>query len=148
MTTPEEIIQIVMRYFKVPEEEVMSTCRRGELVQTRQVSMYFISKLTGYSHGKIKTYFPGIKNRVTVLHAIRCVKNEMEMNKYFKSKIDSIELLMPAGNKVKADDSTELIITEYRKLKFENQQLKREISNLRETIYELKLKKSFKLQTL
>lgn len=95
---PETIIEIVSGYYKVKEEDVLSTCQLGELVWVRQVSMYFISHFTKLKSREVIKYFPGrggrTKDRSNVSHSISVVLSEMKASEFVKSEIRKIEYLL------------------------------------------------------
>ena len=65
--------------------------RKGEIVEERQIVMYFLRKETGLSYIKIGKYC-GNFNQGTVLNAEICVSNRMEYDREFRKKINSIIL--------------------------------------------------------
>jgi chromosomal replication initiator protein len=69
---------------------MVSKTRKREIVQARQLAMYFSKKLTKASLATIGLHC-GNKDHATVLHACRTVANLQETDKQFKSYIDELE---------------------------------------------------------
>jgi chromosomal replication initiator protein len=67
-----------------------SKTRKREVVQARQIAMYFSKSLTKASLASIGAHCGG-KDHATVLHACRTVNNLMETDKRFKIYIEEIE---------------------------------------------------------
>lgn len=86
----EYIQKIVCDYFDLPIEMLKSKTRKREVVQARQISMYFSKKLTKSSLANIGAHCGG-KDHATVLHACRTVINLAETDKQFKVYIDELE---------------------------------------------------------
>lgn len=88
--TVEEIQRIVCDYLNIEEDLVRARTRKREIVQARQVGMYFSKQLTKHSLKTIGLHFGG-RDHSTVIHAIRSVKNEMDTNSVFRDTVDAIE---------------------------------------------------------
>jgi chromosomal replication initiator protein len=84
------IQKVVCDYFDLPIELLKSKTRKREVVQARQIAMYFAKQLTRSSLANIGSYCGG-KDHATVLHACRTVNNLMETDKEFKSYVDELE---------------------------------------------------------
>jgi chromosomal replication initiator protein len=84
------IQKVVCSYFNVPVEMLLSSTRKREIVQARQVAMYFSKNLTKSSLATIGSQI-GDKDHATVLHACKTVNNLLETDKRFKLQIDEIE---------------------------------------------------------
>lgn len=84
------IQKVVCGYFNVPIDLVHSKTRKREIVQARQVSMFFSKHLTKSSLSSIGAQIGG-KDHATVLHACKTIANLMETDKKFKVQIDDIE---------------------------------------------------------
>lgn len=84
------IQKIVSDYFNLPVELMTSKTRKREIVQARQISMYFSKKLTKESLATIGLHC-GNKDHATVLHACRTVNNLLETDKQFRIYVDEIE---------------------------------------------------------
>lgn len=84
------IQKIVSEYFGMPEEMIRAKTRKREIVQARQIAMYFSKNLTKSSLSTIGSLIGG-KDHSTVLHACKTVNNLMETDKHFKRQVDEIE---------------------------------------------------------
>jgi chromosomal replication initiator protein len=84
------IQKIVSDYFNLPLELLKSKTRKREVVQARQIAMFFAKNMTKSSLASIGLQCGG-KDHATVLHACRTVNNLMETDKKFRVYIDEIE---------------------------------------------------------
>ena len=84
------IQKVVSSYFNVRLENMQSKTRKREIVQARQVAMYFSKSLTKASLASIGSQIGG-KDHATVLHACKTVNNLAETDKRFKLQMDEIE---------------------------------------------------------
>ncbi len=84
------IQQTVCNYFGLDMNSLQSKTRKREIVQARQVAMYFSKSLTNSSLSNIGIKI-GKKDHATVLHACKTVNNMIETDKEFKSVIQEIE---------------------------------------------------------
>jgi chromosomal replication initiator protein len=84
------IQKVVCDYFDLPIEILKSKTRKREVVQARQISMYFSKKMTKSSLASIGAHCGG-KDHATVLHACRTVSNLSETDKHFKVYLEDLE---------------------------------------------------------
>lgn len=84
------IQKVVCDYFDLPIELLKSKTRKREVVQARQIAMYFAKSMTKSSLATIGMHCGG-KDHATVLHACRTVNNLMETDKRFKVYISELE---------------------------------------------------------
>ena len=84
------IQKVVCDYFNLPLELMKSKTRKREVVQARQIAMYFSKQLTKSSLATIGAHCGG-KDHATVLHACRTVNNLIETDKRFRVYISDIE---------------------------------------------------------
>ncbi len=84
------IQKVVCDYFNLPIELLKSKTRKREVVQARQIAMYFAKQLTKASLASIGAHCGG-KDHATVLHACKTVNNLMETDKRFKGYIQDLE---------------------------------------------------------
>ncbi|MCK5028868.1 MAG: chromosomal replication initiator protein DnaA [Bacteroidales bacterium] len=84
------IQKVVCDYFSLSSELLQSKTRKREIVQARQIAMYFSKAMTKSSLASIGALIGG-KDHATVLHACKTVNNLMDTDKRFKSQIESIE---------------------------------------------------------
>lgn len=86
----EYIQKVVCDYFDLPIEVMKSKTRKREVVQARQIAMYFSKKMTKSSLANIGAHCGG-KDHATVLHACKTVNNLAETDKKFKSYLSELE---------------------------------------------------------
>lgn len=84
------IQKIVCDYFNVAIDVLNSKTRKREIVQARQLAMYFSKVHTKNSLATIGLHC-GNKDHATVLHACRTVNNLIETDKQFKVYVDDID---------------------------------------------------------
>lgn len=86
----EYIQKVVCDYFDLEIEILKSKTRKREVVQARQIAMFFSKKLTKSSLANIGAHCGG-KDHATVLHACRTVNNLSETDKQFKTYLTDLE---------------------------------------------------------
>lgn len=84
------IQKVVCDYFKIPIEQVQSKTRKRDIVQARQLSMFFAKKFTNASLARIGEKI-GKRDHATVLHACKTVKNLSETDKVFRGYIEDLD---------------------------------------------------------
>ena len=84
------IQKVVCDYFDLPIELLKSKTRKREVVQARQIAMFFAKKMTKSSLANIGMHCGG-KDHATVLHACRTVNNLQETDKQFRKYLDDLE---------------------------------------------------------
>lgn len=88
--TVEYIQKMVCDYFNLPVEKMQSKTRKREIVQARQLAMFFSKSYTKSSLAAIGSKC-GNKDHATVLHACKTVRNLSDTDKNFKKYVDEIE---------------------------------------------------------
>jgi len=86
----DHIQKTICDYFSIPLEQINSKTRKRNIVQARQLAMYFSKKHTNSSLATIGLHC-GNKDHATVLHACRTVNNLSETDKQFRSYVDELE---------------------------------------------------------
>jgi chromosomal replication initiator protein len=84
------IQKIVCDYFDIPVDSINSKTRKRDIVQARQLAMYYSKKHTKASLATIGLHC-GNKDHATVLHACRTVNNLIETDKQFRTYVEEIE---------------------------------------------------------
>lgn len=84
------IQKVVCNYFSMSVDLLSSKTRKREIVQARQIAMYFAKCMTKASLASIGASIGG-KDHATVLHACKTVNNLLETDKRFKSDLEEIE---------------------------------------------------------
>jgi len=88
--TIDYIQKIVCDYFNMPVDSLQSSTRKREVVQARQIAMFFSKSLTKSSLASIGSQI-GSKDHATVLHACKTVNNLLDTDKQFKIDVEEIE---------------------------------------------------------
>lgn len=88
--TIDEIIEQSCAVCEVSKDELLSTTRRGPVVQARQIAMYLAQKHTELSTSKIGAMI-GKRNHTTVLHSIHAVVEQLDKDKDLSRKLQEIE---------------------------------------------------------
>ena len=84
------IQKVVCDYFDLPIELLKSKTRKREVVQARQIAMFFAKQMTKSSLANIGAHCGG-KDHATVLHACKTVNNLIDTDKRFRVYIDDLE---------------------------------------------------------
>lgn len=84
------IQKVVCDYFGIPIDIINSKTRKREIVQARQLAMFFSKKHTKSSLATIGLHC-GNKDHATVLHACRTVNNLVETDKRFRVYVEEID---------------------------------------------------------
>ena len=91
--TVQKIKDTVSDFYSVKKDLIQSPSRKREIVQARQVTMFFIKKHTELSLSQIGVQV-GNRSHATVLHACNTVKNYYEFDKSFRSDLEEIEKIL------------------------------------------------------
>lgn len=83
------IQKIVSDYFSIPTELINCKTRKREVVQARQLAMFFSRRHTKASLATIGLHC-GNKNHATVLHACKTVNNLIDTDKQFRHHVDEL----------------------------------------------------------
>lgn len=84
------IQKVVCDYFSLSPELLQSKTRKREIVQARQIAMFFSKSLTKSSLATIGSQIGG-KDHATVLHACKTVNNLIDTDKRFRGQVAEIE---------------------------------------------------------
>ena len=87
--TVEEIQRVVCEYLKIPEDLVRARTRKREVVQARQVAMYYSKQLTRHSLKTIGLHFGG-RDHSTVIHAVQSVEDQVDTDPSFREMVSAI----------------------------------------------------------
>jgi chromosomal replication initiator protein len=88
--TVDYITKVVCDYFSLTTDSLHLKTRKREIVQARQIAMFFSKNLTKSSLAAIGSQIGG-KDHATVLHACRTVANLKDTDKNYKIYLDEIE---------------------------------------------------------
>ncbi|WP_315190046.1 chromosomal replication initiator protein DnaA [Capnocytophaga sputigena] len=88
--TIDHIQQIIADYFNLDIESLHSKTRKRNVVQARQLAMFFSKKYTKNSLSTIGIQI-GQRDHATVLHACKTVENLIETDRAFKKYVSDLE---------------------------------------------------------
>jgi chromosomal replication initiator protein len=87
--TIEEIQRIVCEYLNIPEELIRAKTRKQEIVNARQIAMYFCKELTNSSLKTIGLHFGG-RDHSTVIHAYQTVEDLSKTDPKYRNLIQQL----------------------------------------------------------
>ncbi|MBP3774369.1 MAG: chromosomal replication initiator protein DnaA [Bacteroidaceae bacterium] len=87
--TIDQIIDTVCKHFSIKPHTIISTCRKQDIVQARQISMYLSQKFTPLSSSQIGARIH--RDHSTVLHSCNLVESRMGVDKKYRAEIEKIE---------------------------------------------------------
>ncbi len=87
--TVEEIQRVTCDFLKIPEDLVRARTRKREVVQARQVSMYFSKHLTNHSLKTIGLHFGG-RDHSTVIHAVQSVEDQCDTDSAYRDMVEAV----------------------------------------------------------
>ena len=88
--TIDDILETVCHHFNVSPQHVFSRSRKRDLVQVRQISMYFAQKYTKMPASRIGQLI-GNRDHSTVIHSCSTVEQRLKVDKAFSAELASIE---------------------------------------------------------
>ncbi|MDD2244027.1 MAG: chromosomal replication initiator protein DnaA [Dysgonamonadaceae bacterium] len=91
--TPQHIQEVVSEFYHIDKSLIQSSSRKREIVQARQVTMYFVKKHTELSLAQIGLQI-GNRNHATVLHSCNTVNDMAEVDRGFRADLDEMERLI------------------------------------------------------
>jgi chromosomal replication initiator protein len=92
------IQKVVCDYFQLEMDMLKSKTRKRNVVQARQIAMYFAKNMTKSSLSSIGAHCGG-KDHATVLHACRTVNNLIETDKKFKASVQELQKKIAVSSK-------------------------------------------------
>lgn len=87
---PEDVVDIVARYFRVGVDELLGGSRKAGVLIPRQVAMYLIRNELGLAYEQIGAEFGG-KNHTTVIHACEKIDGQVKKDKNLLRDMNSIK---------------------------------------------------------
>ncbi|MBP3762408.1 MAG: chromosomal replication initiator protein DnaA [Bacteroidales bacterium] len=88
--TIDYIQKVVCDTLDLPVEAIQQTSRKREIVQARQLAMYFAKKITKSSLAVIGMQC-GNKDHATVLHACKTIENLRQTDRFIRGLVDDLE---------------------------------------------------------
>ena len=89
VATPKKIIQVVAEFYDLKERDLLSSSRKKEIVNPRQVAMYLLREDLKSSYPFIGRKFGG-KDHTTAIHSYGKVLKELETNENLNDEIGLI----------------------------------------------------------
>lgn len=87
--TPEEICDACSKFYHIKQEDIMSNKRTKNVARARQVAMYLMREILGYSHLKIGKFFD--KHHTTIMYGIGEVEKEMKEDHSFALELSTLK---------------------------------------------------------
>jgi chromosomal replication initiator protein len=84
------IISVVSRFYEIDESLLRLKSKRQEIVAARHTAMYLSKELTTCSLQTIGAHFGG-RNHATVIHACKCIEDEVLKDPAFAEKIERLK---------------------------------------------------------
>ncbi len=84
------IISVVSKFFDLDESLLRLKSKRQEIVIARHSAMYISKELTSCSLQTIGAHFGG-RNHATVIHACKCIEDEISRDPAFADKIEQLK---------------------------------------------------------
>ena len=91
--TIEHIQRLVGDHLNISIELIKSKTRKREVVQARQISMFFSKKLTNSSLSVIGKHF-GNRDHSTVIHACQTVNDLVETDKEYSNLMNELQKII------------------------------------------------------
>jgi chromosomal replication initiator protein len=91
--TIEHIQRLVGDHLNITLEQIKSKTRKREVVQARQISMFFAKKLTNSSLSVIGKHF-GNRDHSTVIHACQTVNDLVDTDKEYMNMVNEIQKII------------------------------------------------------
>lgn len=89
ITTPEKIINAVVNFYNLEDQDLFISSRKKEYSRPRQLSMYLLKKELKLSYSAIGRKFGG-KDHTTVMHSCSLIEKEYEENQKFSQEVEMI----------------------------------------------------------
>lgn len=87
--TPKQIMEIVASRCGVTIEDIISTSRKGMVVEARHIYCGIMKNYCGYTYDNIGETI-GRRDHTTALHSVRVFNNRCELEEDFREAVDSI----------------------------------------------------------
>ena len=88
--TVDKIQDIVCQYYHIAPDVLLSKSRKREIVQARQLTMYFCKNYTNASLTTIGRQI-GRKDHTTVLYACRAIADLMATDRTFRGQVEELQ---------------------------------------------------------
>ena len=88
--TPEKIIDIIAKYYKLSKSEIQGKSRRQEIVLARHISMWMIRNITNLTYKEIGKLFKD-RDHSTVMSSIEKIDYQLKINETVKDALKNIK---------------------------------------------------------
>lgn len=88
--TPQLIIEVVTEHFNISMDQMISRSRSSDIARPRQIAMYLCKTMTDSSLDVIGSFLGG-RDHSTIIHGIKKIGDEYEVNNNTKTLIDTIK---------------------------------------------------------
>ncbi|MFA6992083.1 MAG: chromosomal replication initiator protein DnaA [Candidatus Gracilibacteria bacterium] len=89
MRSPNDIVDVVSQYYKIPSEQIFGLDRHKEIMEPRQVCMYLIKKELGQSYERIGVDFSH-RNHTTVINAVNRIEKQLKKDLHLIRDLNAI----------------------------------------------------------
>lgn len=89
ITTPEKIVNAIINFYNLEDQNLFISSRKKEYSRPRQLSMYLLKKELKLSYSAIGRKFGG-KDHTTVMHSCSLIEKEYEENQKFSQEVEMI----------------------------------------------------------
>jgi len=89
VTTPEKIIEAIIDFYNLQDQNLFMSSRKKEYSKPRQLSMFLLKKELKLSYSVIGRKFGG-KDHTTVMHSCSLIEKEYDENQKFSQEVDMI----------------------------------------------------------
>jgi chromosomal replication initiator protein len=96
--TIDDVKQRVCEYFNLKLNQLDSRARTQKIAYARQMAMYLSDQLTDKSHVQIGVNI-GNRNHATVIHAIKQIKDMMEVDDQIRQDVTELQNMLQASNR-------------------------------------------------
>lgn len=91
----DQIVNAVCKHYGVKTTDIAAKSRKSNIVKARQVAMFLAKSYTDYSAAQIGSMI-GNRDHATVLHALKTVKQQKDLDKSFRDELDAIQTELKA----------------------------------------------------
>ena len=88
--TPQLIIEVVTEHFNISMDQMISRSRSSDIAKPRQIAMYLCKTMTDSSLDVIGSFLGG-RDHSTIIHGIKKIGEEYEVNSNTRTLIDTIK---------------------------------------------------------
>ena len=74
--SPQKLIQTIAQFYGIKHDDIMGKKRDAEIVRPRQIAMYLLREMFGFSYPKIAQTLGG-KDHTTIMHGFSKIEREI-----------------------------------------------------------------------